>query len=220
VASLSESYPAYARSERITDGVIHALGVTLALTGTVLLITFSAIRAEGGAGQVAAVSVYGGAITLSLIASACYHMTPWERLRPFLRRLDHAAIYLKIAGTYTPLVALIGGAFAWAVLIGVWILAVLGAVSKIAFWRTPGRFGPALYLGLGWASLLLVMPLVQSLPLAASILVGTGGVLYSIGVIFFTWERLKFANAIWHALVLAGSGCFFAAISVATFAGA
>jgi hemolysin III len=218
VITLSDSYPAYARSERIADGVIHALGVTLAITGTVLLIIFAALWAKGGAGQVAAVAIYGGAITISLVASACYHMTPWERFRPGLRRLDHAAIYLKIAGTYTPLVALIGGAFAWAVLGGVWLLAVLGAVMKIAFWRTPGRFGPALYLGLGWASVLLMLPLAQTLPVAASILVAVGGLLYSVGVVFFTWERLKFANAIWHALVLAGSGCFFAAIAVGTFA--
>jgi hemolysin III len=211
-------YPAYARSERIADGTVHLLGVLLAVTGTVLLLVFAALWAQGGPGQMAALAVYGGAITLSLIASACYHMTPWERFRAPLRRLDHAAIYLKIAGTYTPLVVLVGGVFSYVVLAAVWVAAIGGAVAKLAFFRSPGWVGTALYLGLGWASLLLAWPLVTNLPPAASVLVLTGGLIYSLGVVFFRWESLKFSNAIWHGFVLAGSGCFYAAITLGTFA--
>ena len=209
-------YPAYARSERIADGVVHALGVTMALTGAVLLIVFAALWAENG--QVVAVSVYAAALLASLVASACYHMTPWERPRPTLRRIDHAAIYLKIAGTYTPLVVLIGSAFAYGVLAVVWALALAGAVAKLVFWRRPGRIATALYLLLGWLSVILIWPLVQTLPVGASVLVLCGGLLYSAGVIFFTWDSLKFANAIWHGCVLAASTCFFAAIALGTFA--
>lgn len=211
-------YPAYARSERIADGLIHGVGVMLALTGTVLLVVFAALWADGGGGQVAAIAVYGGALLASLIASACYHMTPWEWLRPGLRRVDHAAIYLKIAGTYTPLVVLIGSAFGYMVLAAVWGLALVGAVLKLGFWRNPGRLATAFYLVLGWASLLLVWPLVQTLPVGASILVLCGGLLYTAGVTFYSWDSLKFATAIWHGFVLAASGCFFAAITVGTFA--
>lgn len=213
-----QPYPSYARAARIADGTIHALGVALALTGVVVLIVCAALWAKGGAGQVAAVAVYGGALLASLVASACYHMTPWERLRPTLRRIDHAAIYLKIAGTYTPLVVLIGSAFSYAVLAAVWALAVLGAVLKLAFWRNPGRLATAFYLLLGWASVLLIWPLVQTLPIAALLLVLCGGLLYSAGVIFFNWDGLTYANPIWHGFVLAASGCFYAAITLGTFA--
>ena len=210
-------YPAYARSERIADGIIHAVGIVLALVGAVLLMTFAAHRAESG-GQVAAVAVYSGALLASLVISACYHMTPWEGLRPTLRRLDHAAIYLKIAGTYTPLVVVIGSAFAYGVLALVWLMALAGAVAKLFLWLGHGRLATGLYLLLGWLSVVLAWPLVQSLPPAATILVVCGGLLYSAGVYFFSWESLKFANAIWHGFVLAASVCFFVAITLSTFA--
>jgi hemolysin III len=204
------AYPAYARSERIADGVIHAMGILFALSGGTVLIVMTALGAD--AALTAGVSVYAAALLASFAASAFYHMTPWERARPVLRRLDHAAIYLKIAGTYTPLVVMIGGAFAYSVLTVVWVLAAAGAVTKVAFWRTPGRFGPLLYLALGWLAMLLVWPMVQTLPVWGSVLAIAGGLIYSAGVIFFSWETLKFSNAIWHGFVLVASACFFAAI--------
>ena len=213
---IHEPYPTFARSERIADGVIHAVGVTLAMTGAILLVVFAAFWA--GAGQIAAVSVYGTALIATFSASAFYHMTPWEGLRPTLRRIDHAAIYLKIAGTYTPLVILIGSGFGYVVLGLVWVLAVAGAVAKLFFWAAPGRLAPVLYLVLGWLSVALIWSLAQTLPLPATILVIIGGLLYSAGVFFFNWESLKFSNAIWHGFVLAASACFFAAITVGTFA--
>ncbi|WP_334065097.1 PAQR family membrane homeostasis protein TrhA [Limimaricola cinnabarinus] len=209
-----EDYPAYARSERIADGVIHALGVIFALSGAVLLIVFSALAAEVRAERIAAVAIYGGALVATFSASAFYHMTPWTGLRPVLRRIDHAAIYLKIAGTYTPLVVLIGSAFAYGVLAVVWIVALGGAVAKLFFWKSPGRLGPTLYLLLGWLSVALVWSLALTLPVASTALVVIGGLLYSAGVIFFLWEKLRFSNAIWHGFVLAASACFFAAIAM------
>jgi hemolysin III len=208
-------YPAYSRSERIADGAIHLAALVLALTGSVLLIVFAAIWTSGG--TTAAVAVYGGLLTFSFIASGCYHFTPWERFRPTLQRIDHAAIYLKIAGTYTPLVVLIGSAFGYAVLATVWLLAVAGAIAKLFFWRTPGRLGPLLYLGLGWASVLLVLPLAPVLPLPAMILIGAGGLLYSAGVLIFVRDGMRFVMPLWHGVVLAASACFFAAISLGVF---
>ena len=107
-------YPTYARSERIADGTMHAVGVLGAITGAVVLIVWSTGTAT--AGQIAAISVYGATLIATFVASAIYHMTPWPAIRPLLRRFDHAAIYLKIAGTYTPLVVLIGSWFAYVVL--------------------------------------------------------------------------------------------------------
>jgi len=211
---LPSAYPAYARSERIADGVVHALGVSFALAGASLLTVFAFRHAESG--RALAVAVYGLALMATFIASACYHMTPWERVRPTLRRIDHAAIFLKIAGTCTPLAALVGGAFAWAVLAVIWVVAILGAVSRVFFWREPGWGGLALYLGLGWLGVLLLYPLAATLPAPALLLTVIGGLLYTLGVVFFAWESLKFSNAIWHAFVLAASGCFFAAIAMGT----
>lgn len=213
-----DEYPAYALSERIADGVIHALGVMFAITGAVLLIIFAAQNGEGDGGHIAAVAIYGGALIATFTASAFYHMTPWTTLRPVLRRIDHAAIYLKIAGTYTPLVVLIGSAFAYAILAVVWAIALGGALAKIFFWRSPGKLGPALYLLLGWLSVALVWSLAMTLPVASTALVVIGGLLYSAGVIFFTWEALRFSNAIWHGFVLAASICFFAAITMGVLA--
>ncbi|WP_341213482.1 hemolysin III family protein [uncultured Limimaricola sp.] len=209
-----EDYPAYARSERIADGVIHALGVIFALIGAALLISLSVWDAQARADRIVAVAIYGAALIATFSASAFYHMTPWARLRPMLRRIDHAAIYLKIAGTYTPLVVLIGSAFAYAILAVVWAVALGGATAKLFFWKSPGRLGPTLYLLLGWLSTALVWSLAMTLPVASTALVVIGGLLYSAGVIFFVWEGLRFSNAIWHGFVLAASACFFAAIAM------
>lgn len=209
-----EEYPTYARSERIADGVIHALGVIFALAGAILLVSLSAWSEEARIDRTVAVAIYGGALIATFSASAFYHMTPWTRLRPLLRRIDHAAIYFKIAGTYTPLVVLIGSAFAYAILAVVWAIALGGAVAKLFFWKSPGRLGPTLYLLMGWLSIALVWSLAMTLPVASTALVVIGGLLYSAGVIFFVWEGLRFSNAIWHGFVLAASACFFAAIAM------
>ncbi|MDB4112206.1 hemolysin III family protein [Yoonia sp.] len=209
-------YPTYARSERIADGTMHAIGVLGALTGAILLMVWSADVAAPM--QMLAIAVYGATLIATFAASAMYHFTPWENVRPLLRRFDHAAIYLKIAGTYTPLVVLIGSGFAYAVLSIVWTLAVVGVVLKLFFWRTPGRFGPALYLIMGWLSLALIWALWPLVPVSAMILMAVGGLLYTAGVPFYASETMKFSIAIWHGFVVAASACFFAAITISVVA--
>ncbi len=209
-------YPTYARSERIADGTMHAVGVIGALSGAIVLIVWSAGHVSPG--QIAAISVYGATLIATFVASAFYHMTPWERIRPALRRFDHAAIYLKIAGTYTPLVVMIGSGFAYLVLGIVWALAVVGMTLKLFFWRTPGRFGPALYLIMGWLSLALIWSLWPIVPVSAMVLMGVGGLLYTAGVPFYASETLKYSIAIWHGFVVAASACFFAAIAISSMA--
>ena len=209
-----DAYPAYARSERIADGTLHAIGVAFALVGAVALMVWALGRVPGG--QTAALAVYGAALIATFTASAFYHMTPWTRIRPTLRRVDHAAIYLKIAGTFTPLAVLIGTGFAYAVLGAVWALAVWGITRKLFFWREPGRFGPALYLVMGWMAVLLLPSIAAIVPVPALVLLAVGGGLYTLGVVFFAWESLKFSNAIWHGFVLAASACFFAGIVMGT----
>lgn len=205
------SYP-YPIREVLADALIHALGLLGAIVGTAFLMLW--VAAQSGTAETVAVAVYLGFLLFALTASAAYHMLPWERPRPWLHKIDHAAIYLKIAGTYTPLVVIMGTAFAYVVLAAIWIVAIFGAVAKLSFWRVDGRGSLALYLAMGWACVLLAGPILYALPVAASWLIGAGGLLYSVGTIFFAARQLPYQNAIWHAFVLSASACFFAAISL------
>lgn len=207
-----DPYPIYSRGERIADGAMHVAGIGFAIIGTIALIVWA--TGQTSAGTIAGLSVYGALLIGSFVASACYHFTPWERPRPILRRIDHAAIYLKIAGTYTPLVILIGSAFAYGILAVVWGLAAFGAVMKLFFWGRPGRWGVGLYLGLGWMSVVLIGSLFAVVPTAAVVLMGLGGLVYTLGAVLFSLDGLRYQNAIWHGFVLAASICFFAAIAL------
>lgn len=206
------TYPDRTTAERVADGVVHLLALALAIAGTVVLVV---LAAQHGSGRVVAAGVYGGALVFGFAASAIYHHTPWEWLRPVLRRVDHAAIYLMIAATCTPVVAMIGGAFAWSVLALIWVLALAGALRKLAFWRNPTRADSFLYLSLGWLPSLLTWPIIQVLAPLATALIIAGGVLMSSGLAIFNRDGMRFGTAIWHGFVLAGSACFFAAISLA-----
>lgn len=202
-------YPTYTRSERVADGSMHAIGVTGSVFGATVLLIWSTPVASPW--EIAAIAVYAITLIATFAASAFYHMTPWESLRPVLRRIDHAAIYLKIAGTYTPLVVMVGSGLAYIVLGVVWALAIIGMTAKLVFWSTPGRFGPALYLIMGWMSIILIWSSWSVLPFGFII---AGGVLYTVGVAFHASKTMKFANAIWHGFVIAASACFFTAIAV------
>ena len=204
-------YPTYTRSERVADGSMHAIGVTGAVLGAILLLVWATPVASPW--EITAISVYAITLIGTFTASAFYHMTPWESIRPALRRIDHAAIYLKIAGTYTPLVVMIGSGLAYVVLGIVWALAVIGMVLKLVFWSRPGQFGPALYLIMGWMSVVLVWSSWEALPFGYIL---AGGLLYTVGVVFHAAKNMKFANAIWHGFVVAASACFFVAITVVT----
>ena len=205
-------YPVYARSERVADAAMHVLGLAGALSGTIWLIVWAWSRVGGA--HTLALSVYGATLVAGFAASGIYHFTPWERLRPVFRRLDHAAIYLKIAGTYTPLVVMAGSLSSYLVLATVWGLAALGMTRKLFFWTNPNRNGIGLYLLMGWLSVLLIGSLAAILPVAALVLIAVGGLLYTVGVVFHTWESLRFSNAIWHGFVVSASACFFIAIAL------
>ena len=205
-------YPAYARSERVADATMHILGIAGALTGTLWMILWTWGHVSGG--QSVALTVYGVTLVAAFLASGIYHFTPWEHWRATFRRFDHAAIYLKIAGTYTPLVVMIGSMTSYLVLLAVWALAAFGMTRKLWFWHNPNSNGIALYLGMGWLSVALIGSLFAVLPISALILIAAGGLLYTVGVIFHVWENLKFSNAIWHGFVLSASVCFFIAIAM------
>lgn len=205
------SYP-YSLRETLADASIHVIGVVAALTAGIVLLAY--VAQTHGASQIAATSVYAGLLALSFVVSALYHLLPWDRTRPLFRRIDHAAIYLKIAGTYTPFVFLIGSAFAYVVLAGVWLVAVFGAVAKLTFWAADSRGSLPVYLGMGWASVLLIWPMIQILPSVAVGLIVGGGILYTLGTLVYRFPKMRYQNAVWHSFVLAASTCFFGAVAV------
>lgn len=165
--------------------------------------------------KLAATLLYATTLILMLTASGVYHMTPSARLKPYLRRLDHAAIYLKIAGTFTPLAVLLGSGFGYIILGTVWIMALIGAATKLFFWQKPGLASTFLYVAMGWLGVTLIWPATQTLPTTSTALIIAGGLTYTTGTVFFQWDSLKFSMAIWHGFVLAASACFFMAIALA-----
>jgi hemolysin III len=206
----------YTRGETIADAAVHAAGVAFALIAGPILV----IRATtaGDRVTVAAVAVYAATMLAMFAFSAVYNLAPTPRWREALRRLDHGAIYLKIAGTYTPFaaVSLAKGA-GTALLLGVWTVAAIGFAVKIAAPRRFEAASVALYLALGWAIIWVAGEAVETLSGATLGLLATGGALYTIGVAFHLWDRLPFQNAIWHLHVLIASVCMYAAIAVELF---
>lgn len=204
-----DAYPSYSPAEKFADGAVHLAGLAAALAA---IATFLVINAQMlGSGTLAALGLYWLGLIAMLTISFCYHMTPWEDTRAQLRRADHAAIFVKIAGTYTPLVFSIGTVFSYIILGIVWAMAVWGAVTKLFMWRKPGRFNALLYLVLGWISVCLIWSVFNVSPTGGWCAVA-GGLLYTVGVVFFLWENLKFSNAIWHGFVVVASGFFFGAV--------
>ncbi len=206
-----DAYPDYSKAEIRADAVMHMIGIGGSV-GAIFALIKLIQQGPGSLTDQIAVWVYAGVMLIAFFASAFYHLTPWEHLRPLFRRFDHAAIFLKIAGTYTPLVMLIGSDFSYLILGLVWLAALYGMLQKIFFWSTPNNASILLYLGMGWASLAIAWPMLQTIPSISFWLTVTGGMTYTAGVIFYKWESLKFSNAIWHGFVITASSCIYFAI--------
>lgn len=201
----------YDRAELIADGVIHAIGVLSGVVAATVLVVLTAVYAN--AIDILGVSIYVAGLLSMLVLSATYNLWPVSRAKWVLRRFDHSAIYLLIAATYTPFILEVrDNVFALVLLAGVWCVAISGIVLKL-FW--PGRFdrvSVGIYLVMGWSGVMLYGPVVKALPALALGFILAGGLLYSFGVIFHAWRRLRFQNAIWHGFVLAGAACHYTAV--------
>ena len=201
----------YDRAELIADGVVHGIGVLWGLVAATVLIVLTAIYATPR--ELAVVSVYVAGLLAMLVLSATYNLWPVSRAKWVLRRLDHSSIYVLIAATYTPFIAQMKDSiFAIALLIGVWCLAIVGILIKLLF---PGRFdrlAVVLYLAMGWSGFMVYDAGMASLPTVTLWFIAAGGLLYSFGIIFHAWHRLRFQNAIWHCFVLMGAACHYTAV--------
>jgi hemolysin III len=206
----------YDRTERIVDAVIHAAGCGFGIVGSLWLLIIGWRAASPR--EFAALAVYAIGLVAMLGLSAAYNMWPVSPAKWLLRRFDHAAIYVMIAGTYTAFVSQMpGDALSGALLIGVWMAALAGVFIKLMLPGCYDRAAILLYLLIGWSCALYYQRVAASLPAASLALLLTGGAFYTIGVIFHAWQGLRFQNAIWHGFVLAGAVCHYTAILI--FAG-
>lgn len=202
----------YDRTELIADGLVHVIGVSFGSIAAVILLALTIISA--GAQDALAVAIYSVALISALLLSAIYNLCPVSPAKWLLRRLDHSAIYVLLAGTYTPfIVEMRNATLATVLLVAFWSIAALGIAVKLTL---PGRFDRlsiAVYLLMGWSGMILYHALFAGLPTLTIRLVIAGGLLYTAGVPFHLWQRLRFQNAIWHAFVLVATACQFAAIT-------
>jgi hemolysin III len=200
----------YDRTELIVDGVVHALGVGFGIVGATILLLVGSASATVDSSVIA---IYAAALLTMLLLSATYNLWPVSPRKWLLRRFDHSAIYLLIAATYTPFISQLNdSSFAKKFLIGLWGVAFVGAILKLNW---PGRYDKlsiALYLAMGWSGALAYDQATSSLPSSILPLIAAGGGLYTLGVLFHSWERLRFQNAIWHGFVVLGAGCHFSAV--------
>lgn len=199
--------------EEIANAVSHGLGFLLAVASLPVLVSFAA--RHGGSGSVAAACVFSVTMMLLYLVSAVYHALPHGPAKRRFQRLDHAAIFLFIAGSYTPFVlGPLRGAWGWSLFGVVWTLALLGAAAKALDRLAHPWVSTALYVAMGWLALVAIGPLVERVAPAGLALLLAGGAAYTVGAVFFLLDhRLRFGHFVWHLFVLAGSTChFFAAL--------
>ena len=217
----SPAAPALSRDstlgEEIANSISHGLGLLLAAAGLPILI-IAALR-SGSTTAVVASTVFGASAILLYLASTLYHAIPHLRIKELLQRFDNAAIYLLIAGTYTPIaLGVLRGGWGWSMLGVIWGLALLGAIFKLAVGARFHRLSTALYVAMGWAALIAIRPLWLNMAPGGLAWLLAGGLAYTLGVVFFLLhERLRYSHFVWHLFVLTGTGCHYFTVLRYTF---
>lgn len=205
------AFPQYTLGERVADGTIHVISVAASVAALTALLIIG-IQTDT-APMVAGFAIYGVALVATFGFSAGYHLIGRPKLKEVFRRLDHAAIFLMIAATYTPFVLIkMDNAWGLGLLAVVWAIAAIGIAIKLFLPRFVDGLSTALYLVQGWAVLVAWEPLQSALPATALRLLMVGGVLYTVGVVFHLWNQLPYQNAIWHGFVLSAASCHFTAV--------
>lgn len=204
------------RDNDIVSGILHAIGIGCAIAALVLMIVFSAIA--GDTWKVVATSIFGTGLILLYTASALYHLFPirWVRAKQLFRTLDYSMIFVLIAATYTPLcLTVLRGGWGWSIFGIIWLLAITGVVLKISSWDIPQWIYIGKYVLMGWLILIAILPLIERMPQAGLFWLVLGGVLYTLGVLFFALDgkvgRMRYfgMHEIFHSFVLAGSFSHF-----------
>lgn len=201
----------YSLGEEIAHSVTHGLGVVASIVGLCVLVVFAALH--GGPTEIVAAAVFGSTLILLYTASTLYHSIPLPQTKSVLRVIDHASIYLLIAGTYTPFTLItLAGPWGWSLFATVWSLAAVGVAFKVFY---TGRFEALsliIYLAMGWCGVVAARPMLDTLPVPGLWLLLAGGLAYTGGVAFYAMKRLRYHHAIWHLFVLAGSVLHYFAV--------
>lgn len=201
----------YSFGEELANTLTHGIGALLSIAALVLMVVFSAMY--GDAWHITSVSIYGATLILLYSASALYHGIPMPRVKNILQKIDHASIYLLIAGTYTPFTLVsLRGSWGWTLFGLVWGIALLGIVIELMSRTRRHKLSLALYLGMGWIVIIAIQPMLNSVGIGGLVLLLLGGLSYSLGVIFYVRDTLAYNHAIWHVFVMLGSGLHFFSI--------
>ncbi len=203
-------FPSYTRLEHFADACVHTASLLFALAATAFLLWEAAGTVS--AGDLGGLAIYCTGLLGMFAASAAYNLVSRHDLKEILRSLDHAAIFIMIAGSYTPFAMAVGGSAGRSMLIAVWAIAAVGVALKLRYPRRFDKLSVLLYLAQGWIVLLALDPIVAALPGQAFWLLLAGGIVYTAGVPFHLMEWMRFHNAIWHSFVLGGAACQFVAI--------
>jgi hemolysin III len=197
--------------EEIANSISHGIGLVLALVALPILIV-SAIRI-GSTHYIVGTIVFGATMVLLYLASTLYHSVSHETAKRFCRLFDHSAIFLLIAGTYTPFtLGVLRGAWGWTMLAIIWFLAIIGIVVKALPHTRHSWISMVLYLVMGWLAIVAIKPILQLVPVPGILLIVAGGVAYTSGLAFFAAQRLRYGHFIWHLFVIAGTTCHFFAV--------
>ena len=199
--------------EEIANATTHGLGAALSIAGLTILVVLATLN--GDAIHIVSLAIYGSTLVLLYLASTIYHAIQHSRAKAVLNVLDHAAIFLLIAGTYTPFTLIsMGGVLGWTLFVIVWALAVAGVLFKVFNRSHSERVPLPIYLAMGWLIIIAAGELLGAVGVGGTIWLLVGGLFYSFGVIFFVWERLPYNHTVWHLFVMAGSACHFTAVAV------
>ncbi len=203
--------PQYSLGEEIAHSLTHGAGALLAIAGLAVLTAFASLR--GNAWHIASVAIYGATLVLLFTCSTLYHAIPAPRAKAVLRHLDHAAIFLLIAGTYTPFALVsLRGPWGWSILGVIWTLALAGVLMQTRLIRRAKWLNALLYVLMGWLVVVAIKPLAGAVAPGGLALLVAGGLCYTLGTLFYIWKRLRYHHAIWHVFVLAGSALHFFAV--------
>ncbi|GAB4305875.1 MAG: hemolysin III family protein [Candidatus Bipolaricaulota bacterium] len=209
---MNRSLPEYSMGEEIANAVTHGVATALSVAGLAALIVLGVLRGGNG-GQIASLVVYGTTLVLTHLASTLYHALTHRGAKAVFRVLDHASIYLLIAGTYTPfLVIRLWNPWGWSLLGVVWAMAAAGVLFKTLFLGRLRKASVVTYVAMGWLIVVAARQVVAHIPLGALALLFAGGLIYTLGIVFYAWKGLPFNHAVWHLMVLAAGMCHYFAI--------
>lgn len=201
----------YGRNEEIANVITHGLGIVGSVIGLILLIERSS--EYGDQWYLVSFIIFGLSLILMYTSSTMYHLAHSERNKKRLQKLDHSAIYLLIAGTYTPfLLTSLRGNIGWIMFGIVWMFALVGIVIKLVTQIKSKWISAVIYLVMGWLAVFIARSMINSLPTLSIVYLALGGLFYTLGVVFYIWKNLSYHHAIWHIFVLGGSICHYLSV--------